>query len=60
MEAKTDIILFVDDSFSIRIASTKKGAEAQVLGEELVSKLAPLLKDGVKLKSFIGTSRFAV
>jgi hypothetical protein len=58
MEAKTDIVLNLDGDLYLRIASTKKEAEAKVLAKTLVNKLTPLLKDGVTFESFIVASRF--
>ena len=59
MEAKTDIVLNLDGGLFLRIASTKKEAEAKVFAKTLVNTLTPLLKDGVALESFIVPSRFS-
>ena len=59
MEAKTDIVLNLDGDLFLRIASTKKEAEANVLAKTLVNTLTPLLKEGVTLESFIMASRFS-
>ena len=59
MEAKTDIVLNLDGDLYLRIASTKKEAEAKVFAKTLVNTLTPILKDGVTLESFIVASRFS-